>query len=85
MRIIFAAALLCVFSAGAAAGPRQGYAAECNVSMPCVGVERIGTSRRAARGSVSLSGVTAPLAAKAGLVAAGLLTKARADVIFAAE
>jgi len=72
LRFSIAAALALVFaSTSADARARAGtMAAECGVSMPCEGAEHVtptlkGYGEAIARGSVSLSGVVGPLAAKA--------------------
>jgi hypothetical protein len=65
MRVFLAALAACFFLA-APAEARGRLAPECNVSMPCIGASQ-GSSHRGrhyARGSVSLNGVVAPLAAK---------------------
>lgn len=67
LRSMIAAALALVLVPAADARPRtNNFASKCNVSMPCIGVERAAHARRTAapRGSVSLAGVVATLAAK---------------------
>lgn len=69
--LIAATVALCFAPAVTDARPRAGtLAAECGVSMPCEGAENHaptlkGYGAAIARGSVSLSGVVGPLAAKA--------------------
>lgn len=66
MRIWFVMAF-CLISFVPSANARGGFAKECGVSMPCIGVEstdRPQSSRRHGHGSISLSGVVAPLASK---------------------
>lgn len=63
MRVFLAALAACFFLAAPA---EARLAKECNVSMPCIGVSQgpAHRGRHHARGSVSLNGVVAPLAAK---------------------